>query len=102
MEDKFIAFFMDEEDLDTLAVESFKHGYYETLQAIENNESKIYTTQLSLLDTSLFIKGYKIFIREKDKDLFEIKLGVNDRTNREIKLEYNLEKLLLRGEFKTR
>lgn len=59
MGDKFIEFFMDEEDIDYLCDVEFKHGYYETLQAIQNNEEKIYTTQLSLLHASLFEKGYK-------------------------------------------
>lgn len=99
MGDKFIAFFMDEEDICDLCVD-FKHGYYDTLLAIDRNDNEIYTTQLSLLGTYLFEMGYKIFVREKHKELFEIKLGTeNDRTSREIKMGHNLEKLLIAGEF---
>ena len=97
--EKFIAFFMDEDDIENLCVD-FKHGYYETLKAIEDGECKIYTTQLSLLKTSLFKKGYKVYVREKEKDMFEIKLGENERTNRKIRWWHNLEKLLFTGEFK--
>lgn len=81
MDEKFIVFFMDEEDIENLQCD-FKHGYYETLKSIYDNEPKIYTTQLSLLHGSLFEKGYKIFVRERDKDMFEIKLGKNERTGR--------------------
>lgn len=104
MENKFIVFYMDEEGLSSLDYSvrdhGFIHGYYETLQAIENNQQKIYTTQLSLLHANLFEKGYRIFVREKNDDMFEIKLGYeNDRTNREIKVFHNLEKMLIAGEF---
>ena len=94
--EKFIAFFMDEEDIEDICVD-FKHGYYETLKAIESGEENIYTTQLSLLKTSLFRRGYKVYVREKDKDMFEIKLGTNERTNKEIKECHNLEKMLIAG-----
>ena len=89
---------MDEEDNEYLCVD-VKHGYYETLKAIENGEKNIYTTQLSLLKTSLFGKGYKVYVREKDKDIFEIKLGRNERINRKIRERHNLEKMLINGEF---
>lgn len=98
--EKFIIFFMDEEDIENICINNFRHGYYETLKAIENEEYNIYTTQLSLLETSLFKKGYKVYIREKEKDIFEIKLGKNERTDKKIRKWHNLEKLLLMGEFR--
>lgn len=105
MKEKLIVFYMNEEDLSILDYglrdHGFTHGYYETLQALENNQQKIYTTQLSLLHANLFEKGYRIFIREKKDDMFEIKLGSeNERTNREIKVFHNLEKMLIAGEFR--
>jgi hypothetical protein len=98
MRSKMITFFMDEEGTDELVIH-FKHGYYETLKSIESEEPEIYTTQLSLLRTSLFTRGYRIFIRERNDDLFEITLGDCSRTNREIRLSHNLEKMLLTGVF---
>jgi hypothetical protein len=98
VQSKMITFFMDESDIDELAI-PVQHGYYETLKSIESEELEIYTTQMSLLHTSLFTRGYRIFIRERNDDLFEITLGDCSRTNREIRLSHNLEKMLLSGVF---
>ncbi|WP_206459393.1 hypothetical protein [Anaerovorax sp. IOR16] len=99
MEDKFIVFFSDEEDIEDLACE-FKHGFYETEIAIIDSETQIYTTQMGLLNTRLFELGYRVFVREMNNDMFEIKLGDNERTNREIRMGHNLFKMWCAGEFR--
>jgi len=95
---KEITFILDERNIKDNKV--VYHGYYNSCYALFCHEEKIFTTQIALLDTKLFNKGYKIFIREYDGSTFEIKLGCNNtRTNKEIKESHNLQKLLLSGIF---
>jgi hypothetical protein len=75
------------------------HGYYATLWCIEEGFEKISTTQVILCTTKLFELGYRIFVHDL-KGIYEIKLGKNDCTNREIKMSHNLPKLILNGEFR--
>jgi hypothetical protein len=75
------------------------HGYYSTLWCIEEGEERIGTTQVILCTTKLFELGYRIFVHDF-KGIYEIKLGKNECTNREIKMSHNLPKLILNGEFR--
>lgn len=79
---------------------TFYYGYTETKDAIENDEEIIHTLQMCCLNTSLFKLGYRIFIHDNNNEYYEIKLGSdNKRTNREIRMEHNLFKLWINGEF---
>lgn len=79
--------------------EIIQYDYYSTLWCIEEEDERISSTQVILCTTKLFELGYKIFVHDF-KGIYEIKLGKNDCTNREIKMSHNLPKLILNGEFR--
>ena len=74
-------------------------GWVDTIRAVNRKESQIHTTQMGLLQTALFEHGYRIFVHPYDDEHYEIKLGSNDCTDREIRMEHNLFNLWKAGEF---
>jgi len=74
-------------------------GWVDTIRAINSKVEQIHTTQMGILTTKLFELGYRIFVHPYDDEPYEIKLGVNDCTDREIKMENNLFNLWKSGEF---
>ena len=81
----------------------YRHIYETTVKDVENaikaGEERIYTFQVVTCTTDLFRHGYRIFVHASLDDTYEIKLGMNDRTGREIKMGHCLYKLILAGEF---
>lgn len=75
------------------------YGWVDTIRAINSNIEQIHTTQMGVLTTKLFEFGYRIFVHPYDDEHYEIKLGSNDCTDREIKMEHNLFNLWKAGEF---
>ena len=72
----------------------------DTLRVIDEGCEVIHTTQMGLMNTGLLSSGWRIFVHEDIKTMYEIKLGSdNERTNREIKLSHDLFKLWKNGEF---
>lgn len=83
----------------TYAKDTFVYfDMYGTKQAIKSDNKIIYTTQMSLLSTELFTKGFKVFVHNYRKSAIEIKLGENNWTDRNITIKNNLFNLWLAGE----
>jgi hypothetical protein len=75
------------------------YGWVDTIRAVNNHIAQIHTTQMGILSTKLFEFGYKVFIHPYDNNTYEIKLGKNETTDREIRMEHNLFNLWRSGEF---
>ena len=75
------------------------HGWVETEQAILGRKPYIVTTQMGRLGTDLFEKCYRIFVHPMEGECYEIRLGNNSCTDREVKMKNNLFKLWLAEEF---
>ena len=73
--------------------------YLDTDISLKNKEPIIHTTQTHFCSTKRFEEGYRLFVHLIDGNTVEIKLGENDCTSKEIRMEHNLEKLLLANEF---
>ena len=67
--------------------------------AINRGHESINTVQVVTCTTDLFRHGYRIFVHAAPDDVYEINLGQNERTGREIKMGHCLYKMILAGEF---
>lgn len=75
-------------------------SWCETEEAINKGQKIIRTTQMGMLSTALFEKGYRVFVHPKDERPCEIVLGdKNTHTYRQIRIGHNLFNLWLAGEF---
>ena len=79
--------------------DNITYTYTDTLILINRGFENIHTTQVILCTTDLFEKGYRIFVHDNNYETYEIKLGVNEQTGREIRMGHCLYKLILSGEF---
>jgi hypothetical protein len=73
--------------------------WIDTQKAISDSKWRINTTQMGLLSTSLFGKGYKVFIHFATGDIYEVKIGESRTDNhRVIQWSHDLFKLWVSGE----
>ena len=73
--------------------------WHSTELAIFRGDELIHTTQMGMLDTVLFLRGYQMFVTDED-GTYEIKIGEkNTRTGMELKYDHNLFRLWRNGEF---
>lgn len=73
--------------------------WMDTDDLVKKGVDNIVTTQMGYLSTSLFEKGYRIFVCPSEKECYEIKLGLNKCTDRVIRMSHNLFHLWRAGEF---
>ena len=74
-------------------------GHIETQEAIKNGECIIFTYDLLSMDMrELFSYGYRIFLKQKNYQLIEIRFGTNNWTNRGIDYKCNLLRMYKKGQ----
>lgn len=103
MKDKKICFFDNQQDwLKFKEKKNIKRdillGHIETQDAIKDGQQMIYTYDLLSMDLRLFEDGYRIFLKQKDYQMIEIKFGTNNWTNKKIDFKQNLLRLYLNGQ----
>lgn len=71
----------------------------EALTAINYKKPIIHTGQTLICTTYNMSAGYRMFVHMLDGETVEIKFGYNEKIKTEIRLDTNLERLLLRNGF---
>ncbi len=78
---------------------AYYSGWYETEKAIQDRNPYIITTQMGLLRTRLIGAGYQIFVHPANGKSYELRLGANTCTDKEIRFPHNLFKMWEAGAF---
>ena len=103
MDEKKICFFDNQQDwLKFKEKKKMKRdilvSHIETYEAIENGQQVIFTYDMSLLTTKLFAYGYRIFLKQKDYQMIEIKFGRNNWTSKQIGFKSQLLDMYRKGQ----
>lgn len=96
---KEIHFYESEQDVPGLPVTGKASGWTETEALIKSRTPRINTTQMGLLSTGLFDSGYRVFVHPCDAKSYELRLGSNDCTDKEIRPAHNLFRMWQAGAF---
>lgn len=75
------------------------HGWAETEAMIRAGAERVDTTQMGLLGTGLIENGYRVFVHPAGGAPYEIRLGSNDCTDKEIRPAHNLFRMWRAGAF---
>lgn len=78
---------------------SVAYGWHETEEMIRAGYRRIDTAQMGLLSTRLIADGYRIFVHPRDGSRYELRLGGNDCTDKEIRPAHNLFRMWQAGAF---
>lgn len=75
------------------------HSYTETLEALENHQLVVNTTNTYFCKTEYIEKGYSLFIHFADGTKTQIKFGFNESCNKELRKAHNIEKMMYANAF---
>ncbi len=76
------------------------YGWRETEDMVRAGYRRIDTVQMGLLSTRLITEhGYRIFVHPADGKPYELRLGSNDCTDKEIREAHNLFRMWQAGAF---
>ena len=73
-------------------------GHIETQEAVKNGQRVIYTFDLLSFNVGLFERKYRVFLKQKDYQMIEIKFGTNNWNNIKINFKSNLLKMYQKGQ----
>ena len=74
------------------------NDYYNTECAIQRGEEHIMTHSIAHLSFDLITLGYQIFVSYKDR-IIEMKPGMNNASDKDIRFAHNIRKMLIAGFF---
>lgn len=78
---------------------SAAYGWHETENMVRAGRDRIDTAQMGLLSTRLIESGYRIFVHPASGRPYELRLGSNDCTDKELRPAHDLFRMWRAGAF---